>query len=74
MCMQETSPTKQEIERRALELGASQAAIFKWRKRGIPAHWQIKLFTEFGGSLDLADLKRFSYGHENSPSRQEVTP
>lgn len=33
-----------EIEARAAALGASAWTIAKWRARGIPARWQIKLF------------------------------
>ena len=33
-----------ELETRAAELGASSWTIAKWRARGIPPKWQIKLF------------------------------
>lgn len=32
-----------EIEALAKELGARRWAVIKWRKRGIPPKWQLKL-------------------------------
>jgi hypothetical protein len=43
--------TAKEIEDRALALGASAAAVYKWRERGIPSKWQIKLITESKGAI-----------------------
>lgn len=39
--------TRKEIEARARELGAKQKAIEKWRLRGIPAKWQLKLISAY---------------------------
>jgi hypothetical protein len=49
-----TALTK-EIEGRALELGARPAAIYKWRRRGIPYKWQLKLLSTYD-DIKLHDL------------------
>ena len=46
--MEEITALTKEIEGRARELGANPAAIAKWRKRGIPARWQLKLLGAYG--------------------------
>jgi len=32
-----------KIEEQAERLGATRAAIFKWRQRGIPGDWKVRL-------------------------------
>jgi hypothetical protein len=39
--------TRKEIEARARELGVKQKAIEKWRLRGIPPKWQLKLMSAY---------------------------
>lgn len=37
--------TKQ-VEERAIALGATRMNVYKWRKRGIPPKWQLKLLAD----------------------------
>jgi len=48
--------TTKQIEDRALALGASAAAVYKWRERGVPSKWQIKLITESKGEIKPQDF------------------
>lgn len=48
--------TTPEIEKRALDLGANRAAVYKWRERGVPPKWQIKLIKESGGKIKPHDF------------------
>jgi ATP phosphoribosyltransferase regulatory subunit HisZ len=36
-----------DIEKAALELGAPQASVYKWRERGIPYRWRFNLLSRF---------------------------
>ena len=45
--MEPINVTSKEIEVRARTLGALPAAIFKWRKRGVPPKWQLKLLAAY---------------------------
>jgi len=49
--METANPSREQIEQAAIELGASRAAVFKWRKRGIPARWQLRLLQIFPDPL-----------------------
>jgi hypothetical protein len=49
-----SSNLKRKIEEAAIKRGASRSAIHKWRLRGIPADWKIRLLGEF--SLNDFDL------------------
>ena len=49
--------TAKQIEDRALALGASAAAVYKWRERGIPSKWQIKLIIDSKGAIKLEDFE-----------------
>jgi hypothetical protein len=42
--MEQSVEITKELEERAAALGASAWTIAKWRARGIPAKWQIRLF------------------------------
>jgi hypothetical protein len=41
--MSETTLTWRIIDDTAAELGAQKAALAKWRQRGVPAAWKIKI-------------------------------
>jgi hypothetical protein len=40
--MVENALTK-DVEAKLLDLGACKTNIFKWRRRGVPAAWRLKL-------------------------------
>jgi hypothetical protein len=56
-------PTKlrKRIEEAALEMGASMDAVYKWRRRGVPHHWRVKL---------LSSGRRFRPQHFDQPAAQ----
>jgi hypothetical protein len=54
--------TAKQIEDRALALGASPAAVYKWRERGVPSKWQIKLITESKGEIKPEDFGALKSG------------
>jgi hypothetical protein len=58
--VEETRFCKQ-IEATALTLGATKAAIRKWRLRGIPSSWQLKLFQAPGNRFSINDLQNFPH-------------
>lgn len=69
--MDEIIKLRDEIETAALELGASRAAVFKWRSRGIPADWRIKLISEPSLNFSLSDFDRVdSIGTRGSEKRE----
>ena len=51
-----------EIVQLAIKLGAQEYAIAKWRQRGIPPGWQIKLFTA-NNRFGFADLSKIGPGY-----------
>lgn len=44
------------IEAEAIRLGANPSTVFKWRKRGIPARWQLRLIEGAGCKLSPSDI------------------
>ena len=48
--------TTPEIEQRALDLGANRAAVYKWRERGVPSKWQMRLVKESNGEIKPDDF------------------
>lgn len=48
------------IETLAEAQGASAAARKKWRSRGVPAAWQIKLVSASSGLLSFSDFQALS--------------
>jgi hypothetical protein len=48
--------TTDSIERVAIDLGARRATIYQWRRRGVPAAWQIKIVTASKGRIKLKDF------------------
>lgn len=52
------------IEAAAERLGASRASVFKWRSRGIPNKWKIRLVEDGQGEFSLADLGAFRAGYK----------
>lgn len=63
--MRTLSELRNEVEAAAERLGANRAAVFKWRQRGIPSEWQIKLFEEDPRRFKFSDLARLT--PDNSP-------
>lgn len=47
--MVENALTK-DVEAKLLALGASKTNVFKWRRRGVPAAWRLKLLEAESGS------------------------
>jgi hypothetical protein len=41
--MSETTLTWRIVEETAAELGAKKPALAKWRQRGVPAAWKVKI-------------------------------
>jgi hypothetical protein len=54
----QTTTIRDQIEAAAKRLGATQEAVFKWRQRGIPADWKLKLISDAETSFSLEDLDR----------------
>lgn len=52
-----------KVESEAIRLGASMCAIYKWRNRGIPAAWQLKLLQ--GKAISQRDIKRLAIAKNN---------
>lgn len=46
------------VEAAAERLGAKRFAVLKWRQRGIPADWKLKLITDPDTSFSFDDLDR----------------
>jgi hypothetical protein len=44
------------IEKAAARLGASRNAVFKWRQRGIPSDWKLRLLSDADTSFTIEDL------------------
>jgi len=57
--MQNTNLSWPVVDNIAASLGASDAARRKWRQRGIPYLWQIKLATALTASGDNVDISAF---------------
>ena len=53
-----------EISEAAKTLGAKSHAILKWRQRGVPPKWQIKLNLHTDGALSFEDFARVENGNE----------
>lgn len=47
------------IEDQARRMGASRAAIFKWRQRGIPAEWKLKLAVGPDATISVTELNEY---------------
>jgi hypothetical protein len=50
--------TPQQIEAAARAQGVNTEAIYKWRQRGVPALWQVKLMG--GRRFTLGDFKAYA--------------
>jgi hypothetical protein len=42
-----------DLEKRLLDLGAPKASVFKWRRRGVPAAWRLKLLESAGAVVTM---------------------
>jgi hypothetical protein len=54
-----TNSIRQRVEAAAQRLGASRAAIFKWRQRGIPAEWKLKLAVGPDAIVTVSELNEY---------------
>lgn len=65
---------QKRIEDTAEQLGASRVAIYKWRVRGVPAEWKIKLVEAGGFSFDdFENIRPFRFGKEGQDSSAQAT-
>lgn len=66
---------RSEVEDAAKNLGASQFSILKWRIRGIPSEWQIKLFEKDASRFTFDRLKQFAVSNRSlnpqTPAQKE---
>jgi hypothetical protein len=68
----ETESTKRRlIEDAAQALGARRAAVFKWRVRGIPASWKLKLLKIEASGFSDADLDDFAPPRSGSGANRD---
>lgn len=61
--MSETTLTWPVIDEIAAELGAQKPALAKWRQRGVPAAWKIKITQTLmsrGVPVALGDFDRLT--------------
>lgn len=65
----ENTVYQSDIEKAALELGAPQASVYKWRERGIPYRWRFNLLARF--SRDHLESYR-KLPREPAPEQQAV--
>lgn len=49
--------TRRLVEELAKSLGASPAAVFKWRQRGVPHEWRIRIVEASNKMLTFADFE-----------------
>lgn len=52
-----TTELRTKVETAAILLGASKAAILKWRQRGVPSEWQIKIVSANERHIKLKDFE-----------------
>lgn len=50
--------TFEDIQRHAIQLNVGKWAIQKWRQRGVPENWQIKIAQASAGFITFADFQR----------------
>lgn len=60
MTMEKTPLTLEAVEAAALRAGASKSSIFKWRQRGIPAAWQLRIIIGSSGEITAEEMLVFS--------------
>ena len=48
--------TNRTIEKAALNLGVTQAALYKWRSRGVPYKYRVILVQRSNGQIKLSDF------------------
>lgn len=54
--MDNADELRTKIETAALRLGATRAAIFKWRSRGMPSDWKLKLLGDGETTFSTGDF------------------
>ena len=68
-----TQSIRTRIETEAQRLGASRAAIFKWRQRGIPAEWKLKLALGPNAAISVSELDQYEQlTNSNHPQSDEA--
>ncbi len=46
------------VEAAAERLGAKRETVFKWRQRGIPSDWKLRIIADPKTSFSVDDLER----------------
>lgn len=46
------------IDALAAAKGATEAARAKWRRRGVPYRWQVRLIDESNGTITAKDFRK----------------
>jgi hypothetical protein len=55
--MTNAAKLRERVEAAAERLGASRSAVLKWRARGIPSEWRIRLLSDEHTRFRLADFE-----------------
>jgi hypothetical protein len=56
--MTKSPSLRDQIESAAQRLGATRASVFKWRSRGIPSEWRLKLLADAETNFTIDDFER----------------
>jgi hypothetical protein len=61
--------TRRLVEALAESLGATRSAVFKWRQRGVPGEWKIRLVEASKKMLTFSDIESsYPFRGDASPS------
>lgn len=52
----------EKVKQVASEAGAGKWAIQKWRQRGIPVNWQVKMMKTEPGAFTFSQFDKFNDG------------
>jgi hypothetical protein len=63
---------REKIETAAERLGATRASIFKWRSRGVPSDWRLKLLADPTANFSIEDFEKI--GGIKSKKREKPSP
>ncbi|MFA7308307.1 MAG: hypothetical protein WC026_16740 [Hyphomicrobium sp.] len=64
--------TRRLVEEIAESLGASRAAVFKWRQRGVPSEWKIRIVEASNKMLTFADFGTLHPFRGEEPARSQA--
>jgi hypothetical protein len=68
--MGQVSELQRAVEAEALRRGANKAAVLKWRRRGVPPGWKLRLIEE--GCFTVAELAQLPAAAEHCPAPAEA--